>query len=57
MSGARDSTDPSFLNSSAPFTLNEHNVQWKRPPYPPWGFDYYPDWNFTNSKLTMCAAC
>lgn len=38
------------LNSSAPFNIDEYEVVWKRPPYPPWGFDYYPDFNFTNSE-------
>ena len=37
------------LNESAPFNIDEYEVVWKRPPYPPWGFDYYPDFNFTNS--------
>lgn len=43
-----------FMNASAPFTLNEYEVSWKRPPYAPWGFDHYPDWNFTNSKSCLC---
>jgi hypothetical protein len=41
------------LNESAPFNIDEYEVVWKRPPYPPWGFDYYPDFNFTNSTSTV----
>lgn len=33
----------SFLNTSAPFDLHEHNGVWKKPRYTPWGFDKYTD--------------
>jgi hypothetical protein len=39
------------LNSSTPWRLDEYEVQWKRPPYAPWGFDYYPDFEFNNGSL------
>ncbi len=42
-------TSLSYLNVSAPFTLNEHEVEWKLPPYGPWGVNTYPDFNYTNS--------
>jgi alpha-1,3-glucan synthase len=32
-----------FLNSSATFSLNEHDAVWKHPKYAPWGFDEYKD--------------
>jgi hypothetical protein len=41
----------SHLNSSTPWRLDEYEVQWKRPPYAPWGFDYYPDFEFNNGSL------
>ena len=44
----------SFLNVSAPFTLDEHEVEWKLPPYAPWGFEQYPDFNFTNEYNESC---
>lgn len=45
------------LNSSAPFDIDEYEVIWKRPPYAPWGFDYYPDFNYTNSKSLRSRWC
>jgi alpha-1,3-glucan synthase len=42
------------LNSSTPFSLEEYEVQWKLPPYAPWGFETYPDWNFTNTYNDSC---
>jgi len=32
-----------YLNSSATFSLNEHDAVWKKPRYAPWGFDEYQD--------------
>ncbi|CAD6563802.1 MAG: Cell wall alpha-1,3-glucan synthase ags1 [Tremellales sp. Tagirdzhanova-0007] len=43
-----------YLNVSAPFTLSEHDVEWKLPSYAPWGFDKYPDFNFTNTYNDSC---
>ncbi|RXK40574.1 alpha-1,3-glucan synthase [Tremella mesenterica] len=43
-----------YFNSSAPFNINEYDVGWKLPPYPPWGIDKYPDWNFTNTYNDSC---
>jgi hypothetical protein len=40
----------SHLNVSTPFNIDEYEAQWKRPTYAPWGFDYYPDFNFTNGE-------
>lgn len=44
----------SYLNVSAPFRLDEHELEWKLPPYAPWGFDKYPDFNFTNTYNESC---
>jgi alpha-1,3-glucan synthase len=44
----------SYLNVSAPFTLNEHELVWKRPPYAPWGFDEYPDFKPNNVYNDSC---
>ncbi|WVQ79175.1 hypothetical protein IAT38_001271 [Cryptococcus sp. DSM 104549] len=43
-----------YLNVSTPFTLDEHVAEWKLPPYAPWGFDKYPDFNFTNVYNETC---
>ena len=51
---AQSRSDLSYLNVSAPFRLTEHKVEWKLPPYAPWGFDKYPDWNFTNTYNDSC---
>lgn len=32
-----------YLNTSAPFDLDEHDGVWKDPRYAPWGFDEYKD--------------
>lgn len=34
--------------------MDEHEVQWKLPPYAPWGLDKYPDFNFTNEYNDTC---
>ena len=36
-------TSSRFLNTSATFSLNEHDAVWKHPKYAPWGFDEYQD--------------
>ncbi|KAK4686309.1 hypothetical protein P7C73_g3822, partial [Tremellales sp. Uapishka_1] len=46
--------DVSYLNVTAPFDLNEHEVQWKLPPLTPWGFESYPDFNFSNTYNESC---
>jgi alpha-1,3-glucan synthase len=33
----------SYLNTSTPFDLNEHDTVWKMPSMCPWGFDQYQD--------------
>ena len=43
-----------FLNSSAPFSLNEYDTVWKLPPYAPWGFDEYPDFKISNNFNSSC---
>lgn len=35
----------SYLNTSAPFDLHEHNAVWKHPRYMPWGFEEYTDFS------------
>lgn len=40
-----------FVNSSAPFDLNEYNTVWKDPPYAPWGIDQYVDFNVSVTHL------
>ena len=45
-SGSISDTFPficSFVNASAPFTLNEYNVVWKKENYSPWNFTEYAD--------------
>lgn len=32
-----------FLNTTAPFTLNEYEAQWLKPGYIPWNFTEYKD--------------
>lgn len=44
----------SHLNSSTPFSLDEYEAVWKYPPYAPWGFDTYPDFEFNNVYNTSC---
>lgn len=34
--------------------MDEHIAQWKLPDYAPWGFQKYPDFNFTNSYNDSC---
>lgn len=43
-----------YLNTSAPFTLDEYNVQWKNPNYMPWNFTEYVDFAFNNSRNDSC---
>ncbi|THG99779.1 hypothetical protein EW026_g2645 [Hermanssonia centrifuga] len=43
-----------YLNTSAPFDLNEHNGVWKHPTYIPWGFDEYKDFVIDNTWNTSC---
>ncbi|WWD19870.1 hypothetical protein CI109_104338 [Kwoniella shandongensis] len=43
-----------YLNTSTPFLMDEHHAEWKLPPYAPWGFDKYPDFNFTNTYNESC---
>ncbi|KAI0341602.1 glycoside hydrolase family 13 and glycosyltransferase family 5 domain-containing protein [Trametopsis cervina] len=43
-----------FLNTSAPFQLQEHNALWKHPRYTPWGFDEYTDFQIVNQWNTSC---
>nr|KIR88547.1 alpha-1,3-glucan synthase [Cryptococcus tetragattii IND107] len=42
------------LNTSTPFSMDEHVAQWKLPDYAPWGFQKYPDFNFTNDYNNSC---
>ncbi|KAI0703620.1 glycoside hydrolase family 13 and glycosyltransferase family 5 protein [Cytidiella melzeri] len=43
-----------FLNTSAPFSLNEYNALWKKPRYTPWGFEQYADFNIVNEWNSSC---
>ncbi|ODN77465.1 hypothetical protein L202_04642 [Cryptococcus amylolentus CBS 6039] len=43
-----------YLNVSTPFSLDEHDAEWKLPDYAPWGFQKYPDFNFTNTYNDSC---
>ncbi|KAI0079915.1 glycoside hydrolase family 13 and glycosyltransferase family 5 protein [Panus rudis PR-1116 ss-1] len=43
-----------FLNTSAPFTLDEHDAVWKKPKYAPWGFDEYKDFAIDNAYNESC---
>ncbi|KAI9466337.1 glycoside hydrolase family 13 and glycosyltransferase family 5 protein [Lactarius psammicola] len=44
----------SFLNTSTPFDLSEHDAVWKHPRYSPWGFDEYQDFQIVNTRNTSC---
>ncbi|KIK71072.1 glycosyltransferase family 5 protein [Collybiopsis luxurians FD-317 M1] len=43
-----------FLNSSAPFTVDEYSVEYKHPEYMPWNFSEYKDFQYSNTKNTSC---
>ncbi|KAK8853442.1 hypothetical protein IAR55_004148 [Kwoniella newhampshirensis] len=43
-----------YLNVSTPFSMDEHVAEWKLPDYAPWGFQKYPDFNFTNTYNDSC---
>ncbi|CAK5276043.1 unnamed protein product [Mycena citricolor] len=43
-----------YLNVSAPFTLNEHDVVYKTPKYLPWNFTQYRDFTLSNVRNTSC---
>ncbi|KZT42041.1 glycoside hydrolase family 13/glycosyltransferase family 5 protein [Sistotremastrum suecicum HHB10207 ss-3] len=43
-----------FVNSSAPFDLNEYNTIWKDPDYAPWGINQYADFNISNAHNASC---
>ncbi|KAL7424549.1 hypothetical protein Q5752_000233 [Cryptotrichosporon argae] len=43
-----------YLNVSAPFNIDEYDVTWKLPTYPPWGIETYPDFNYTNEYNDSC---
>ncbi len=40
-----------FLNTSAPFTLDEYNAKWLHPKYMPWNFTEYKDFSVRNAPL------
>ncbi|GLB34918.1 putative glycoside hydrolase family 13 and glycosyltransferase family 5 protein [Lyophyllum shimeji] len=42
------------LNTSAPFTLQEHSAIWKHPSYMPWNFTEYRDFSIINERNTSC---
>lgn len=44
----------SFQNTSAPFTIDEYNVAWKKPNYIPWDFSTYKDFNIGNDHNSSC---
>lgn len=44
----------SYLNSSAPFNINEYDAVWNRAPYGPWNLTEYPDFKFNNKKNDTC---
>ncbi|KAF9069108.1 modular protein with glycoside hydrolase family 13 and glycosyltransferase family 5 domains [Rhodocollybia butyracea] len=43
-----------FLNTSAPFTVDEYNVEYTNPDYLPWNFSEYRDFSVINTKNTSC---
>ncbi|KAG8897345.1 Cell wall alpha-1,3-glucan synthase ags1, partial [Tulasnella sp. 403] len=43
-----------FMNSSAPFSLNEYDAEWKHPKYAPWGIDEYQDFRIANDRNDSC---
>ncbi|KAH7889233.1 glycoside hydrolase family 13/glycosyltransferase family 5 protein [Phlebopus sp. FC_14] len=43
-----------YLNVSAPFSINEYNVEYKNPNYIPWGFTEYADFSVINQRNTSC---
>ncbi|KAH9946048.1 glycoside hydrolase family 13 and glycosyltransferase family 5 protein [Epithele typhae] len=43
-----------YLNTSAPWTLDEHGVVWKNPEYAPWNFSTYKDFEFGNTRNKSC---
>ncbi|CED84111.1 alpha--glucan synthase [Phaffia rhodozyma] len=43
------------LNDSAPFNVDEYDVQWNRAPYGPWNLTEYPDFKFNNSMNYTCS--
>ncbi|KAJ3541757.1 hypothetical protein NM688_g6042 [Phlebia brevispora] len=43
-----------YLNTTAPFDLNEHDTVWKLPRYTPWNFSTYLDFNNDNTWNTSC---
>jgi alpha-1,3-glucan synthase len=47
-------TCPSFLNTTTPFDLNEHEAVWKHPLLTPWGFDEYKDFQARDTLVPVC---
>uniref|UniRef100_A0A0W0GDS6 alpha-1,3-glucan synthase n=1 Tax=Moniliophthora roreri TaxID=221103 RepID=A0A0W0GDS6_MONRR len=43
-----------YLNTSTPFSLNEHIAVWKHPEYVPWNFTEYRDFSFNNTRNYSC---
>ncbi|KAG8878121.1 Cell wall alpha-1,3-glucan synthase ags1 [Tulasnella sp. 331] len=43
-----------YLNTSAPFSINEYNTVWKHPNYAPWGIDEYQDFAISNDYNSSC---
>lgn len=43
-----------YLNVSAPFYINEYDVEYKMPNYMPWNFTEYADFQFSNTRNTSC---
>ncbi|KAJ3903941.1 modular protein with glycoside hydrolase family 13 and glycosyltransferase family 5 domains [Lentinula edodes] len=43
-----------YVNSTAPFDLNEYNGVWKHPDYIPWNFTEYKDFQISNTRNDSC---
>jgi alpha-1,3-glucan synthase len=43
-----------FLNSSAPFSVDEYEVEYTYPNYIPWNFSEYRDFSVVNTKNNSC---
>ncbi|KAG8962311.1 Cell wall alpha-1,3-glucan synthase ags1 [Tulasnella sp. 419] len=43
-----------FLNSSAPYRIQEYDTVWKHPKYAPWGIDEYQDFRISNERNQSC---
>ncbi|KAE9409703.1 modular protein with glycoside hydrolase family 13 and glycosyltransferase family 5 domains [Gymnopus androsaceus JB14] len=43
-----------YMNTTAPFDLNEYNGVWKHPNYIPWNFTEYKDFQISNVRNDSC---